>query len=38
MWAAGDDRGFFGQGVSGRLIFAFLLLFFVAALVASTAW
>ena len=37
MWAAGDDRGFFGRGVSGRLTFAFILLIFVAELVASTA-
>ena len=36
MWAAGDGRGFFGRGVSGRLTFAFILLVFVAELVAST--
>ena len=38
VWAVVGDRGFFGSGVSGRLTFAFLLLFFVAALVASTTW
>ena len=38
VWAVVGDRGFFGSGVSGRLTFAFLLLFLVAALVASAAW